>query len=311
MGVDHSGTTVAPQSVRPRLPQQGVHIEEGRLVAIECMHEVCNAEQAGVEFLMLLLIVPTNLAERHGVLPQRLLRHLLKQAENTPEGLVMKDGEVAPEFVRDVSLYAQVASELPFYGRGLALREPGEACGVDLFRGFFCPQSPEDSELQIIAYVIEEMRALAILHHSEPVKLAVAHSRGSVVESGGRDGVAFALHVVGTTRTHAVVTDVLRRRSLRRGRALQTTGREERQEAAWCAAIAAMEGYWDGEFDLGPTPTHGAHVCSAQQFMAPSLLLYNGKDGGLTDQFTFLAPYDKPRPLQAYLPRVTELLDTA
>lgn len=278
---------------------RGVVMEPVSWEIISRMHGYCLGQGVGAEFLMLLFVVPVTPAVLDGVRPRALLRDLCALVEAGERDAVWEGRGLRAEFARDVSRYVGAVSTIPSYGRGLALIEPGPECGVDLFRGFLCVPTT-DAVLPVVRYVVDQLRALAVLPAEAVVKVAVAFSRRSVEETGRLDEVAFALHIVSTTRLHAKITDVLRRRARARRAKLQARISGSEGEAEWCDALASVEGFWDGEFD--EPPPRSARSCAAAEFQPPSLLLCRGEAGGDTETDPGVVP------MRPYLPRVADLL---
>jgi hypothetical protein len=271
------------------LRARGVVIGPVPLAIITRMRDYCASQGAGVEFLMLLFVVPVSPSILDGVRPRALLRDLCALVLGRERDVVWEDRGLRPAFARDVSLYVAAVSPIPDYGRGLALLEPGPECGVDLLRAFVVAPNPGS----VVRYLVAQLRALALLPVAATVKVAVALSQRSVQETGRRDEVAFSVHVVATTRVHAKITDILRRRARSRRERLRARISGSEGEAEWCDALASVEGFWDGEFDEAPPP---ARACGDAVFLPPSLLLC-GTD---TDPGAV--------PMLPYLPRVAELV---
>ena len=289
MGCLTQGTIISPERAREVMGEKGVNASSS--VVIERMHAYCIGENTGVEFLMLLFAEPAA----EGVVPGALLRGLRGCVAKGEEGIVWDGEGLRAEFARDVSLYVESLSQAQGYGTGLALVEPGPVCGVDFFRGFLTTGT-EARVLPTIGYIVDQLRALAVLPASTPVKVAVAVSGRSTE----RNEVAFSLHVVATTRTQARLADVLRRRARsRRAKLRSTISGHGAEEAEWCDAVASLGSLWDGEFDEPPS---GAASLAGEVFLPPSLLLYHGQAGG----FTATAP--GAGGALPYLPRVAEVL---
>jgi hypothetical protein len=274
MGRLTHGTVISLEEAREVLRQKAVSLEgeSSSVVIIERMHAYCLGEGTGVEFLMLLFVEPAS----EGVVPAALLRGLRECVGEREKDTVWDGPGLRASFARDVSSYVAALSAVQGYGAGLALLEPDPACGVDFFRGFLST----GLALPTVAYIVDQLRALAVLPASTPVKVAVAFSRRSIEGTGRRDEVAFSLHVVATTRTHARLVDVLRRRArLRRAKLRATISGHGAEEADWCDAVASLRSQWEGAFD---EPPPGESLADAD-FLAPTLLLCHGQAGGFTE----------------------------
>jgi hypothetical protein len=220
------------------------------------LHQYCNLEKTGLEYMLLLLLRPLSIAGKHMIPPRRLLRNMLKcVSENLFEG----NGFVK-EFTDNLSLYVQAKSEMREYGQGLHLPEPDPDYSVDILRVFL------QTNAEYSAVVTEVMNVMSKLNLiNSPVKVVIS-------QSDDKQTIVFAVYLFSTSFTHHKVTSAIR-----------SYARKNIKDSEMATSITRMQGQWDGLFD----EEQKAPSLAQEKFMTPVSYVY---DNSKLQENSFIHP---------------------
>lgn len=258
-----SGTCVNSDTAQSLIHTRNLqHAINEELLPLFCaMTDVVAIDGIGVEFLLLLLVCPRQLCQRHNVLPKRLVEKLFSCIPDEQKDIVFSATGVQREFMLHLSRFVQAVSSTKHFLHRLQLPEPGLECRVGIMK-LRVVMSVEIEIEAFVAYLGRQLHKLQIIPLNSRGQISLCASFSEKVVDTMQPQAPFtaktfnvSLHIMSTTEAHYIVVCALRK--LAYSWLMNCRGEDVDGQAMLHSAMINTESAWEDMFEPSRKPAMG------------------------------------------------------